>query len=118
MRVVLLNAFFSAVLAAVGIAAYDHFVVRPSQIVGVVDLSEIYRSKEAEFAHLMSAGGSGEGRARATALARAFAQRLPGALEELPQECACLVILRSSLVGTAPREVDMTPLLIAKLEGK
>ena len=47
MRALLLHALVAALLAAAGIAAYDRWVLRPTLVVGVVDLSEVYRAKEA-----------------------------------------------------------------------
>jgi conjugal transfer pilin signal peptidase TrbI len=35
-------------------------------------------------------------------MARAFAQRLPLALDELPRECNCLVILKTAVAGPTP----------------
>jgi hypothetical protein len=49
-------------------------------------------------------------------VARAFAQRLPTALEELPRECGCLVVLRTAVAGPAPRTVDLTAELRRKVE--
>ncbi len=44
MRALLLHALVAALLAAAGIAAYDRWVLRPTLVVGVVDLSEVYIS--------------------------------------------------------------------------
>ena len=43
----------SVLVTACGLLAYDRLVVRPAQVIGVVDVAEIYRLKEAEFAALM-----------------------------------------------------------------
>ena len=48
----------SVLVTACGLLAYDRLVVRPSQLIGVVDVSEVYRIKEAEFASLITAGRS------------------------------------------------------------
>jgi hypothetical protein len=48
-------------------------------------------------------------------MARQFAQRLPLALEELPRDCACLVVIRSAIAGSPPHAVDLTPLLKHKV---
>jgi hypothetical protein len=45
----------SVLVTACGLLAYDRLVVRPAQVIGVVDVAEIYRLKEAEFAALMTA---------------------------------------------------------------
>ena len=49
-------------------------------------------------------------------LAREFAQRLPAALEELPRDCKCLVVLKTAIVGSTPHTVDLTAYLKTKLE--
>ena len=48
-------------------------------------------------------------------MARAFAQRLPLALVELPRECNCLVILRTAVAGSTPNTVDLTAQLRKKV---
>lgn len=40
-------------------------------------------------------------------MARAFAQRLPLALDELQRECNCLVILRTAVAGPTPNTIDL-----------
>lgn len=102
-------------VVAACLAAYDRLVVRPALAVGVVDVAEIYRAKEAEFTQRLTRSGSEEDRQQALAMARSFSQRLPAALDELPHECQCLVVLRSAVVGT-PRGVDLTPLLRRKVD--
>ena len=118
MRALLLHAVFTSMLIGGGIAAYDRWVLRPALVVGVVDLSEIYRAKEAQFTQLLTAAsssGSEQQRDRALAMARNFSQRLPAALDELPRECGCLVLLRTSVAGS-PRSVDLTPALRRKVD--
>ena len=108
------TATFLAVAAA--IAAYDHWVVRPALRVGLVDVGEVYRQKEAEFTLILTKAGSDDERRKAMAMARVFAQRLPLALEELPLECGCLVVLKSAVAGATPRTVDLTAHLKRKVE--
>ncbi|CAM4033834.1 hypothetical protein [Paracidovorax anthurii] len=118
MKALLLHAGVTALLVAAGIAAYDRWVLRPALRVGVVDLSEVYRAKEAQFTQLLtaaSASGSDEERERALSLARRFSQRLPAALDELPRECGCLVVLRTAVAGS-PHAVDLTPALRRKVD--
>ena len=55
-------------------------------------------------------------RDKAFALARSFSQRLPAALEELPRDCACLVVLKSAVAGPTPRTLDLTAQLRRKVE--
>ena len=118
MKALLLHAGVTALLVASGIVAYDRWVLRPALVVGVVDLSEVYRAKEAQFTQLLTAAsssGSEQERERALAMARSFSQRLPVALDELPRECGCLVVLRTAVAGS-PRSVDLTPPLRRKVD--
>ncbi|HPM67236.1 MAG TPA: hypothetical protein PLX45_13335 [Piscinibacter sp.] len=112
---ILLHAAFALLIVLGTLAAYDRVVVRPAQRVGVVDVGEVYRQKEAEFTQLLTRATTDADREKAFALARSFSQRLPAALEELPRDCACLVVLKSAVAGRTPRTVDLTALLQQKL---
>ena len=116
MKAMLLHSLVTMLIVAGAIAFYDRQVVRPAQRVGVVDVGEVYRQKEAEFALILTKAGSDGERERAFALARTFSQRLPLALEELPRDCGCLVVLKSAVAGPTPRTVDLTAHLKRKLE--
>lgn len=113
-----LNAVVSLLVAACGLLAYDRFVFRPSRVIGIVDVSEVYRAKEAEFASLVTASRTEEDRQRAQDLATSFARRLPQALGELPAECRCLVVIKEAIAGPSAHTVDLTPRLKAKLESR
>ena len=115
-KALLLNAAFALVIVFGTLAAYDRMVVRPAQRVGVVDVGEVYRQKEAEFTQILTKAGSEGEREKAFAMARTFSQRLPLALEELPRECGCLVVLKSAVAGPTPRTVDLTAQLRRKVE--
>lgn len=106
----------SVLVTACGLFSYDRFVVRPAQVIGVVDVAEVYRMKEAEFASLITAGITGEERNAAIERASEFARRLPVALDELPGDCRCLVVLKSAVAGRAANTRDLTALLKMKLE--
>lgn len=112
---ILVHGAFALLIVLGTLAAYDRVVVRPAQRVGVVDVGEVYRQKEAEFTQLLTRATTDADRETAFALARSFSQRLPAALEELPRDCACLVVLRSAVAGRTPRTVDLTGLLQQKL---
>lgn len=116
MKTVALSVALSALLATLGLVAYDRLVVRPGRLVGVVDVSEVYRTKEAEFAALLTASRNDDERQRALELANLFAKRLPVALEELPSDCQCLVILKSAVAGNTANTLDLTGFLRTKLE--
>lgn len=105
----------TVVIVAAALVAYDRWIIRPALRIGVVDLAGVYRAKEAEFADALARTGSADDRSRALASARKFAERLTVALEELPRDCACLVVLRSAVAGSTPNSVDLTPLLMRKV---
>ena len=113
---VLLHSTMAAAIAAGAIALYHHTIVRPALAIGMVDVAEVYRIKEAEFTQLLTRSSSDDDRQRALSMARAFAQRLPAALEELPRECACLVLIKNAVAGSTRHMVDLTPALRGKLE--
>jgi len=106
-------------VVAASLAAYDRLVLRPALVIGVVDVAEVYRAKEAEFTQILtkalSQPPSEEDRQKALFMARSFAQRLPLALDELPQECNCLVILRTAVAGPTPNTIDLTAQLRRKV---
>ena len=106
-------------VVAASLTAYDRLVLRPALVIGVVDVAEVYRAKEAEFTQILtkalSQPASEEERQKALVMARAFAQRLPLALDELPRECNCLVILRTAVAGPTPNTVDLTAQLRRKV---
>ena len=116
MKALLLNAVLALLIVLGTLAVYDRMVVRPSQLVGVVDVAEVYRQKEAEFTLILTKAGSEDEREKAFAMARNFSQRLPLALEELPRDCGCLVVLKSAVAGPTPRTVDLTAHLRRKVE--
>lgn len=114
----LLSAAAVAVIVnVVGLAAYHHFHTSRSgaAAIAIVDVAEVYRLKEAEFARIVSEGKTDEERKRGIDLAAAFAKRLPAALDELGQECGCVVMVRGAVASPAVRTVDLTRSLLAKV---
>ncbi len=111
-----LDALASLLLVALALFAYHRYVVQPALRIGVVDVAEVYRGKEAEFTQALTRADSLDAREQAMRLASDFARKLPRALEELPHECQCLVVLRSAVAGNPSRSVDLTAQLRRKLE--
>ncbi len=110
------NALVSLTTVSGALITYDHLVIRPSRTIGVVDLAEVYRAKEEAFTRRLTAAHSEEERQATLQMAKTFAQRLPVALESLPAECGCLVMLKASVAGPTPYTVDLTARLRQKLE--
>jgi len=102
-------------VVSAALTAYDRLVLRPALVIGVVDVAEVYRAKEAEFTQILTKASSEEDRQKALFMARTFAQRLPLALEELPRECGCLVVLKTAVAGATPNTVDLTATLRRKV---
>ena len=116
MKLFVLNALVSLFVVAVGIAAYHHIIRSPADRIGVIDVTEVYRLKEKEFTDLVTKAGASEiDKDKAMAGAEAFARALPQALEELPQECGCLVLLRNAIAANTPAMIDLTPALKRKV---
>ena len=103
-------------IVAIALLVYDRVVVRPARLIGVVDVGEVYRLKEAEFTQIVTKSASDDERQKALAMARQFAERLPLALEELPRDCACLVMIRTAVAGIPPNATDLTALLKRKVD--
>lgn len=116
MRFFLANMLASVLVAMLGIAAYHRYVHLPAERIGVIDVAEVYRQKEREFAERVTRPGASEAdKDQAMSEAQAFARALPRALEELPQECGCLVLLRNAIASAAPMTIDLTPALKRKV---
>ena len=115
----LTHGLVTLLVVAASLTAYDRLVLRPALVIGVVDVAEVYRAKEAEFTQILtkalSQPASEEERQKALVMARAFAQRLPLALDELQRECNCLVILRTAVAGPTPNTIDLTAQLRRKV---
>ena len=117
MKAVLIHASISVAVMSLGLLAYDRFVMRPARLIGVVDVGAVYRSKESQFAQMLSRSTTDQERERAMELAARFSRQLPDALDDLPQACGCLVVVKSAVAGLAPNMIDLTPVLVRKLEG-
>jgi hypothetical protein len=111
----LVQSLLTLIVVAAALLLYDRTVVRPALRIGMVDVAEVYRQKEAEFTQLLTKAGSEDDRQNAMLMARTFAQRLPIALEELPRDCACLVVLKGAVAGPTPHTVDLTAQLRQKV---
>jgi len=111
MSPLILNTAMCVASTIVGIAAYDRVVVRPATAIGVVDAVQVFREKEGQLVKSLSAQASETERARAAADARHFAERLPAEMARLADDCRCLLVDRSMVVGMRPGVRDLTPLL-------
>lgn len=118
MKAALTTLAVSIFVTGAALLAYDRYVVKPGQVIGIVDIAEVYRAKETEFAAMLTASKSDEDRQRAYAQAQAFGDRLDRALREMPTECRCLVVVKSAVAGSWSNAVDLTAALKAKVGAK
>jgi hypothetical protein len=105
----------SLVISVGAILAYDRLVVKPGQVIGVVDIADVYRVKEAEISSMLQNVKSEGDRQKAYDQAQGFGDRLDKALSEIPAQCRCTVMIKSAIAGSGSNSVDLTPLLKAKL---
>ena len=105
--VVGVNALVSAALIAL---AQIRLVPERTPAMAVVDVTELYRLKEAQVAAvLVKRGASDEERAGALRRAADFGAEVNTLLQALPDECGCVVLARGAVVGAAPALRDLTP---------
>ena len=110
-RVIAVSVLISLANGAALLAAYHawngaHTVPR----IAMLDVAEIYRLKESEFAALLMKPGASEAdRARAIELARSFGTELAALTERLPAECNCLVLTKPAVVAGGSNVPDLTP---------
>ena len=64
---------------------------------------------------LTKAAATDEEKKAALAFGARFAAVFPQALEEISEECDCLVLARSAVAGVPPNAVDLTAILKQKV---
>ncbi|MGF6095762.1 hypothetical protein [Pseudomonas sp. 18175] len=103
------------VVMAMALLIYHRLWVVPHTRIGVIDLAAVYRAQEASFTQQVT--GAATEREREAALQRVtdFAQRLPQALDELPRECRCLVVVKGAVSATPERTLNLTEALRRKV---
>lgn len=116
MRIMLINIFVSACFVALGIAAYDRLVLRPMLVIGVVDAANVFHAKQEQYLNVVAASRTDMERRQAISDAERFVPRFAAALAQLPQECACLVVDKTAVIGSRATLLDLTPLLRKKVK--
>lgn len=97
-----------SVLIVAALLVYHRIGVVPALQIGVIDLAEIYRAQEASFTRQITAARSDAERDAALAKVSTFTQRLTLALESLPRECNCLVLIKGAATAPPGRLRDLT----------
>ncbi len=108
-KAILVSVLLSLANTLVIVAGYHAWNRSHAEVrIATLDVAELYRLKEREFAALlMKPGASESDRAKALELARAFGTDLAALTERLPAECDCLVLTKPAVVaGNVP---DLTP---------
>lgn len=106
-RLIAINAVVSLAIVAGGSLWVQH---RQKPAFGTLDVSELYRLKEAQVAAVLVKRDSADTeRLLAIQRAAAFGAELSKVIETLPQDCGCLVLARGAVLGTGTHLVDLTP---------
>lgn len=111
-----LQVLVTLMVVALCIGAYHRYVHTTAMRFGVVDVGEVYRLKEKQLVDMVTKPTvTNADKERAVAAALEFTKTLPAALDQLPHECKCFVLVRSAVAAETPNTVDLTPLLKSKI---
>lgn len=98
----------NALLMVAALSLYHRAWITPALTVGMIDLAEVYRTQEAAFTRQVAAARTDSERDAALAQVNDFAQRLSVALEQLPRECGCMVVIKGAATAPPGRLRDLT----------
>jgi hypothetical protein len=116
MKALLLHALLSLLIVSLALVAYDRLVRRPAARIGLIDVGELVRLKDDRVLDVLTkAAATDEEKKVALSFGTRFAAVFPHALEELTQECDCLVLARSAVAGVPPNAMDLTAALKQKV---
>ena len=114
-RPLLIALALNALWVAVALLLYHRLWVAPALSIGMIDLAEVYRAQEAAFTRQVAQARTDSERDAALAQVTDFAQRLTVALEQLPRECGCLVLVKGAATAPPERLRDLTAELQRKV---
>jgi hypothetical protein len=115
-KALLVHALVTLVIVSLALVAYDRLVRRPAARVGLIDVGEVVRLKEAQVLDVLTRTNATDAEKKAAMdFGMRFATSFPRALEELTQDCDCLVLARSAVAGSPPQAIDMTAALKQKV---
>jgi hypothetical protein len=115
MKIVAANTAIILLIVALSLFAYERLVRIPAMRIGVVDLADTYREKEAQFVANVTKASNPNDPNLALEFAGKFTQDLSQALEAFPAECRCLVLVKAAVVGRPENLIDLTPDLRLKV---
>ncbi|MET0334104.1 MAG: hypothetical protein ABW190_07510 [Rhizobacter sp.] len=115
-KAIALQALVTLAVVSLVMVAYHRFVLAPSIRIGVVDVGEVYRLKEKQILEVVTKPSVTDvDKQKAVTMTLEFTKALPAALEQLPSECQCFVLVRSAVAAETPNTLDLTPLLKRKI---
>jgi hypothetical protein len=115
-KALFIHALLMLVIVALALVGYDRLVRRPAARIGLIDIGELVRLKDSRVLDVLTrAAAADDERKAALAFGTRFARVFPQALEELTQECGCLVLSKSAVAGVPPNAIDLTPALKLKV---
>lgn len=101
---------------AFGLWLYHQRFAEPPVSVAVVDIGEIMRAKEQQYAAQLTKTPLSEAdRQVAATVASEFAAALPAALREVSDECRCVVFARGAVIAAPATASDLTARVRQKL---
>ena len=116
MKALLTHALVTLLIVSLALLAYDRLVRRPAARIGLIDVGELVRLKDDRVLDVLTkAAATDDEKKAALGFGTRFAVVFPRALEELTQECDCLVLARSAVAGSPPNAVDLTAVLKQKV---
>jgi hypothetical protein len=116
MKAMFVHAVVSLLIVSLALLAYDRLVRRPAARIGLIDVGELVRLKDDRVLDVLTkAAATNQEKKAALSFGTRFATVFPHALEELSEECDCLVLARSAVAGSPPNTVDLTPVLKQKV---
>lgn len=102
-----LNALIACALIG---AAGLWLMPRPLPALAVLDVAQLYQSKESQIAAVLVKPDSSEAeRAAALREAAGFGTEMSTLLQTLPHECRCIVLSRGAVISAEPALPDLTP---------
>ena len=109
MKLLAWNAVITSVIVSLALVGYDRAVRRPATVVGLIDVGEVMKRQHAAVLGTVTKPTASErDRARATDRGAQFSTVFPRALDQLAEECGCLVLVRSAVAGVPPNSIDLT----------
>lgn len=86
------HGLLTLLVVSAALTTYDRFVLRPALIIGVVDVADVYRAKEAEFTQILTKASSEDDRQKPCS----WREALPSACRSPLKNCRVNAVAWSS----------------------